>query len=85
MEHIRPAADLRLNSILLATDFSQASEKALRHTLAIRSPLCSEIQPGACGLDAGIHTCGPDAVNTATEAASRDAHQLVETLAKSGA
>lgn len=35
MSLIVPAVDIRLKSVLIATDFSEASKKPLRHALAI--------------------------------------------------
>lgn len=59
MEHIRPAADLRLNSILLATDFSQVSEKALRHSLAIARHYRAKFNLAHVVSSLGFTLCGP--------------------------
>jgi nucleotide-binding universal stress UspA family protein len=85
MELIKPSADLRLNSILLATDFSEASEKALRHALAIARHFGAKFYLAHVVSSLGFTLVGPDAVNTATEVVLRDARQLVDSLAKSGA
>jgi nucleotide-binding universal stress UspA family protein len=46
MSFVASAGDIRLKSVLIATDFSEASEKPLRHALAIARHYGSEIYAG---------------------------------------
>lgn len=76
MSLVAPAADLQLKSILVATDFSEASEKALRHTLAIARHYGAKFHPVHVVSSLGFTLVGPDAVSAAAEAVWRDARKL---------
>jgi nucleotide-binding universal stress UspA family protein len=79
------AAALKPRSLLLATDFSEVSEKALLHSLALarfyRARLCVAHVVSLPGLA----MVGPDAIVTCEEAVSREAADLEDSLNRSGA
>ena len=85
MSLVAATGDIVLKSVLIATDFSEASEKALRHALAIarhygaKLSLFHVLSPQAFSL------VGPDAVHAAAEAVGRDARRLEDGLVQSGA
>ena len=85
MSLVVPAVDIRLKSVLIATDFSETSEKPLRHALAIARHYGSKFYLAHVISSLGFTLVGPDAVIAATEAGWRDAHQLEGTLIQSGA
>jgi nucleotide-binding universal stress UspA family protein len=85
MSVVAPAVSLQLKSILIATDFSPASEKPLCHAVAIArcygakfylAHVVSFIEPAMAG---------PAAIAAAEEAVCRDAAQLEDDLVRSGA
>lgn len=76
MSLIVPAVDIRLKSALIATDFSEASEKRLRHALAIARHYGSKFYLAHVISSPGFTLVGPEAVIAATEAGWRDARQL---------
>ena len=80
-----PTGDLHLKSVLIATDFSEASEKALRHALAIARHYGAKLYVANVVSSLGFNLVGADAVNAAVEAVRRDAHRLKDRLAQSGA
>ena len=79
------AAALKPRSILIATDFSEASEKALRYSLALarfyRSKLCLAHVVSSLGLT----MAGPGAIAACEEAVSRQAADLEDSLIQTGA
>jgi nucleotide-binding universal stress UspA family protein len=85
MSLVVPAVDIRLKSVLIATDFSEASEKPLRYALAIARHYGSKFYLAHVISSPGFTLVGPDAVTAATEAGWRDARQLEGTLIQSGA
>ncbi|MBZ5664139.1 MAG: universal stress protein [Acidobacteriia bacterium] len=85
MSLVEPTPDLRLKSILAATDFSEASQKPLRHALAIARHYGAKLYLAHVVSSLGFTLVGPDAVSAATEAAWRDARQLEDDLARRGA
>jgi nucleotide-binding universal stress UspA family protein len=85
MSLVAPAVDIRLKSVLMATDFSEASEKPLRHALAIARHYRAKFYLAHVVSSLGFTLVGPDAVIAATEAVSRDARQLEDDLVQSGA
>jgi nucleotide-binding universal stress UspA family protein len=74
-----------LKSVLVATDFSEASQKPLRHALAIARHYGAKIYLAHVVSSLGFTLAGADALNAATEAAKRDAHHLETRLVESGA
>lgn len=85
MPLVAATGDIHLKSILIATDFSEASEKALRHALAIARHYGAKLYLVHVVCSLGFTLVGPDAVNTVTEIVWRDARQLEEQLVQSGA
>jgi nucleotide-binding universal stress UspA family protein len=85
MSAIASAVDPRLKSVLVATDFSDTSQKALRHALAIARHYGAKIYLAHVVSSLGFTLAGADALNAATEAAKRDANQLETRLVESGA
>ena len=79
------AAALKPRSVLMATDFSEASEKALRHSRAIarfyRSKLCFVHVVSSLALS----LAGPGAIAACEEAASREAEALEDSVLRTGA
>ena len=80
-----PAIDVGLKSVLLATDFSEASDKPLRHALAIARHYGSKFYLAHVVSSLGFTLVGPEAVTSATEAVWRDARQLEDNLVQRGA
>lgn len=82
MSTVAPSIDVQIRSVLIATDFSPASEKPLRHAIAVarlfdaRFYLLHVVSSPAVG---------PQATNAATKAAWWDANQLENQLIESGA
>ena len=78
-------ADVRLKSILMATDFSEASAKALRHALAVARHFGAKFYLVHVVSSVGFTIAGAEALQLASSAASREVRQLEEALAESGA
>lgn len=85
MSLIEATGDIRLKSVLVATDLSRASEKALRHGLAIARHYDAKFYLVHVVSSQSFTLVGQDAVIVATDAASRDARQLEDQLIQSGA
>jgi nucleotide-binding universal stress UspA family protein len=81
---ISPSA-LELHSVLVATDFSPASEKPLRHALAIARIYGAKFYLAHVVSSLGLTMTGPEAITAAEEAVSRDATHLEHELVRSGA
>ncbi len=77
--------DIHLKSVLIATDFSIASEKAVRHALAIARHYGAKLYLTHVVSSLGFTLVGPEAVNTVTDTVCREAHQLEDHLVQSGA
>jgi len=77
--------DIQLKSVLIATDFSEASDKAARHALAIARHYGAKLYLAHVVSSLGFTLVGPDAVNLAAEIVSRDARELESRLVQSGA
>ena len=80
-----PAVEIDLKSVLIATDFSEASEKPLRHALAIARHYGAKFYLVHVVSSLGFTLVGPDAVSAAVEADWRDARHLENNLVQSGA
>ena len=76
--------DIHLQSILVATDFSPASEKALRHALAIARHYDAKLYVMHVVSALGLNMVGPDAVAAATATALRDAMLAERKLVANG-
>jgi nucleotide-binding universal stress UspA family protein len=79
------AAALKPRSILIATDFSEASEKALRYSLALARFYGSKLRLAHVVSSLGLTMAGPDAIAACEEAASREAADLEHSLIQTGA
>jgi len=77
--------DIHLKSILVATDFSSASEKALHHALSIARYYDAKLYVMHVVSSLGLTMNGPDAVAAATTAALRDAMLAERKLVENGA
>lgn len=79
------AAALEPRSVLIATDFSQPSEKALRHSLALARFYGSRFCLAHVVSSLGLTMAGPGATAACEEAVLRDAAQLQASLIRTGA
>jgi len=79
------AIDLQLKSVLIATDFSATSEKAIRHALAIARHFRAKLYLLHVVSSLGIIIAGPDAIAQSTTLAFRDLTLLERELVTSGA
>jgi len=79
------AAALKPRSILIATDFSDASEKALRNSLALARFYESKFCLAHVVSSLGLAMAGPDAIAACEEAAIREAADLEDSLIRTGA
>ena len=71
MPLVAATGDIELKSVLIATDFSEASEKALRHALAIARHYGAKLYLAHVVSSLAYTLVGPDAVVAATDAVSR--------------
>ena len=85
MSLVEATGDIHLKSVLIATDFSEASAKALRHALTIARHYGAKFYLVHVVSSLGFTLVGTDAVFAATEAVRRDARQLEDLLIQSGA
>ena len=79
------ATALKPRSILVATDFSEASEKALRYSLALARFYESKFCLAHVVSSLGLTMAGPGAIAACEEAVSREAADLEDSLIQSGA
>ena len=79
------AAALKPRSILIATDFSEASEKALRYSLALARLYESKFCLAHVVSSLGLTMAGPGAIAACEEAVSREAADLEDSLIQTGA
>ena len=79
------AAVLEPRSVLIATDFSAASEKALRHSLALARFYGSRFCLAHVVSSLGLSMAGPGAIAACEEAVLREAAQLEASLVRTGA
>ena len=79
------AAALKPRSILMATDFSEASEKALRYSLALARFYESAFCLAHVVSSLGLTMAGPGAIAACEEAVSREAADLEDSLIQTGA
>ena len=78
-------AALKPRSILIATDFSEASEKALRYSLALARFYESKFCLAHVVSSLGLTMAGPGAIAACEEAVSREAADLEDSLIQTGA
>jgi nucleotide-binding universal stress UspA family protein len=84
VQAVRIDPDIHLKSILVATDFSSASEKALRHALSIARYYDAKLYIMHVVSSLGLTMNGPDAVAAGTTVALRDAMLAERKLVASG-
>jgi len=73
-----------LKSVLVATDFSEASQKALYHALEVARHYGAKFYLAHVVSSVGYTLAGPQAVALASESAERDLLQLEHDLVESG-
>jgi nucleotide-binding universal stress UspA family protein len=78
------AAALKPRSILIATDFSQPSEKALRHSLALARFYGSRFCLAHVVSSLALTMAGPEAIAACEEAVLREAAELEASLVRTG-
>jgi len=79
------AAAPKPRSILIATDFSEASEKALRYSLALARFYEAKFCLAHVVSSLGLTMAGPGAIAACQEAVSREAADLEDSLIQAGA
>jgi nucleotide-binding universal stress UspA family protein len=79
------STDIQINAVLIATDFSPASAKALRHAVSIAEHYGARLFLVHVVSSIGLRMAGPDAIVEATTAAQRDAMFTERQLVASGA
>jgi len=79
------ATALKPRSILIATDFSEVSEKALRYSLALARFYESKFCLGHVVSSLGLTMAGPGAIAACEEAVLREAAALQASLLRTGA
>src|SRR5271157_5948028 len=84
LESSSTSAALTLRNILLATDFSESSTRALNYALGIAARYAATLHLFHCIDPTPYNMVAPDAVQTACEAAWRDMHRLESDLSSSG-
>jgi len=84
MPSIAPSVDSRLKSVLVATDFSKASERPVRHALAIAQHFGAKLYLTHVVSSIGYAIAGPPAQELALEASERDLQQLEKDLLADG-
>jgi nucleotide-binding universal stress UspA family protein len=80
-----PSVDVQVKSVLIATDFSPASEKPLRHALAVAHLYEAKFYLLRVVSQVGLTAVGSQPTNAATEAAWLGVHQLEKELLESEA
>jgi nucleotide-binding universal stress UspA family protein len=76
MPGVIPSVDVRLKSVLVATDFSKASERPIRRALAIAQHFGAKFYLAHVVSSIGYTIAGPEALELALEASARDVKQL---------
>ena len=85
MSSVPTTAGAAVKSVLLAYDFSEASQKPLRHALSIARHFGAKLSVAHVVSSVGYSMAGAGALELATDGAERDAQQLEQELLKSGA
>ena len=78
-----PMKSLKLNSILVATDFTESADKALEHGIAIARHYQATLYVVYVVSSLAFTLAGPEVVELAAEASKRDIDGLVHELADS--
>ncbi|HUN62782.1 MAG TPA: universal stress protein [Candidatus Sulfotelmatobacter sp.] len=85
MSSIAAAVDVQVKSVLLAFDFSEASSKPLRHSLAIARHFGAKFHLVHVVSSIGYTIAGSEALHLAIDASRRDMQKLQQQLLTSGA
>ena len=85
MSFVGAVPDTGVRSVLLAFDFSEASDTALHHALAISRHYGAKFYLAHVVSHLGYTIAGPEALQLAAERTLRDAKQLERELLESGA
>jgi nucleotide-binding universal stress UspA family protein len=80
-----PATEVGLNRVLVATDFSEASEKALHHAVVVARHYGAKLYLAHVVSSLGFTLAGADAIAHAEEATWRDLRRLERRLVETGA
>ena len=84
MPTVTPLTDTDVKSVLITTDFSPTSEKALGRALAIARHYHANFYLAHVVSSIGYTIAGPPAALLASEAATRDAQKLEQCLVANG-
>jgi len=84
MPSVLPSVDSRVKSVLVATDFSKASERPVRRALAIAQHFGAKLYLTHVVSSIGYAIAGPPAEELALEASERDLQQLEKQLLADG-
>ena len=84
MPTVKPLADTDVKSVLITTDFSPTSDKALGRALAIARHYNAKFYLAHVVSSIGYTIAGPPAALLASEAATRDAQKLEQCLVANG-
>ena len=79
------AVEVQLKSILVATDFSPVSERALRHALVVAHHYGSKLYLMHVVSSLGFTLAGPDSITSAGDLAWKDLKRLEQRLESTGA
>jgi nucleotide-binding universal stress UspA family protein len=85
MASVTPAVEVAVKSVLVAFDFSEASQKPLRHALAIARHYGATFYLAHVVSSLGYTIAGAESLELAIEAAQRDTKQLENDLLENGA
>ena len=82
---LAPAGDIALKAVLVASDFSDASSKPLRHAVSIARHFDAKLYLAHVVSSIGYTIAGADAVQLAASAARRELDELETKLVQGGA
>lgn len=84
MSSVAPRADVELKSVLIAFDFSEASEKPLHHAIAVARHYRAKFYLANIVSSVGYTIAGAEVSSLVLERTQREAQELEEKLGKSG-
>lgn len=85
MSTVNRSYDVAFKSILVATDFSEASRKAQRHAISIAQHFQAKFYLAHVVSPVGLNIAGADALDAVTNATLREMEELERNLVHSGA
>lgn len=80
-----PSVDIGLKSVLVASDFTEASSKPVRHAISIARHFHARFYLAHVVSSIGFTIAGADALESVTDAAERDLAKLEKKLVETGA